>query len=330
MNKKALLPMEEMVKLIAFLAAAAMVLFLSIAAFRTTTVLAESGICTASLFAQSETKIMGGDSPIGKNLCFTRYIRIKPEGVFHYDYESKAYVKDVLYPDLNDKEKQADYIQKVAADEMYNCWRSIGQGGLDPYGKYDGESRCRICSQIDFDKELIDPTQTYPFHDYLQKNYIKSEKGKPTYWDYLTGGAKGDMEIELKPEPMTVVLQSVKPDSRWKIGGETVAVGTLVGSCASLPYIAPYLGWALGKAPLPVVGIAGKALRLGSLASKPGRKLFAAFCSGKTRAEWSSKGGLIFGSAGVYVDANGDEKPIIIVSQLVPSKDVGEQCEKLG
>lgn len=176
------------------------------------------GLCQASAFTMAKTKVVGIGSPIINELkCETQYVKVKEDGI--YRYTDGKYKKDTSYRGF--KEKKEYYIQKVVADEMQQCWRFLGKGNTDPFGNYDGASRCVICSQIEFEEAISDRYPKFSgFGEFLEQNYVTDETGaQVSYLKYLTSGAKGDINTELTTETKSVVFMSVKPDKT----GENIA-----------------------------------------------------------------------------------------------------------
>ncbi len=287
------------------------------------------GLCEASAFTMAKTKVLGAESSIINDLkCETQYVKVKDDGI--YRYADGKYKKDTAYRGFKDKKEYN--IQKVVADEVHQCWRYLGQGTIDPFGKYDGSSKCMICSQIEFEKEISD---SYPkfqkFDEFLQQNYVTGESGEQvSYWDYLASGARGEMELELETAPQSVVFISVKPDQTWQIAGQGAGVGIATLGCN--PKAIEMLGAALGKIPLPgVARVPGFALKVGGKVAAGGAKTSRFVCAGELlqKGKIASKVILTAGSGWVLTNAAGDEEPRVVMVKLVPTEKVGELCDKL-
>lgn len=287
-------------------------------------------LCMLSAVAMANTKILGAESPIIRDLkCETKYIKIKPDSIDLYD--NGKYRRNIDYRDF--KSDPDKYTQKVVADEMYECWKYLGAGKIDPFGKYDDTAKCVMCSQIQFDPEM--KKKKYDFYTFLKQNYVNDESGaKTTYWDYMTNGAvaqEGDeLSIELaNEEPQTVVFISIKPNALWEIGGTMAAAGAGATACTTFPPAVKTLGSVLGK--IPKVGPWAKGLGISAKMADAGRASFALGCKSNflKNGKVVQRGSFIIGSAISVQTASGEEEPRILGVELVPTADVGKECGKL-
>ncbi|MBI4439179.1 hypothetical protein HY640_04565 [Candidatus Woesearchaeota archaeon] len=298
---------------------------------------AEGGLCKLSVYAMAQTKTpIKSDSPLITNLkCETQYIKVKSDGI--YRYQDGTYKKNQLYRSYSKEPEHA--INKAVADQIKQCWGYLGEGQLDPFGKYDGAGRCIICSQIEFDDET---KQKYPngfqnFEDYLQKNYVRDETGAEiSYWDYLSGGAKGELDIGFDTEPQSVVFISMKPDDTWKVAS-LAGLGIFVADgCTNFPAAAAAAGSLLSKIPIPgpakalaVIGPILRGARIAGVATRRAGVGFAGLCK-KPVLSKALKTGFFFGGAYTFVEFGTDEvEHKILGVNVMPSKDVGKACEKL-
>lgn len=110
------------------------------------------------------------------------------------------------------EELTADIVNAVAADQLRECWRKMGEGQIFPFTQSywfsvleKNQNVCIVCSVISFETTS---TLTYSeLYDYLQKNTFVSETEKQTYFDYLSHMQKGNdwalnagvWELQLSP-----------------------------------------------------------------------------------------------------------------------------------
>ncbi|MBI2133344.1 hypothetical protein HYU11_01540 [Candidatus Woesearchaeota archaeon] len=290
-------------------------------------------MCSMSATTMAGTKFFGLESPIINDLkCETHYVKIKEDGI--YAYNGKTYQKDnVNYRRFNDNPNH--YMQKAVADELYRCWKYLGEGEIDPFGNYDDSSKCVVCSQIEFDSQVTYKKEKFEeFNIFLKNNYVKDSRGaQTTYWDFLSGGARNEdgqvYQIDLETQPQSIVFISVKPDKLKDlllVGGLTGLGGTACSTAL------PALGWFVslagkipGSAKLP-----SKILMVGSKISKAGGATFALACKESPLIKKGMQRGLLmFGSYKTFETANGDQVPRVLLVEMMPTSEVGKKCEKL-
>ena len=297
-------------------------------------------MCQASAFAMAKTKVLGVESPIISDLkCETQYVKVKEDGIYRYD--DGKYKKDPLYRNFKDKNKKEYSIQKAVADEMHQCWKYLGRGKIDPFGKYDGSAKCVICSQIEFDKET---SEKYPkfekFGEFLQENYVTDEEtgAQTSYWSYLTGGAEGDIDVDLTTEPVSITFISIKPDEKFNVGASAIAGGVVAEGCEGLPEGLMQAGKFLRNVPI-AAGRFSTPLRIGARiagfsSTVTGAVPFGLVCKapliGKLAKSGLAKKGLfIAGTAFFVTNANGDVEPRVVIVTPVPTAQIGTECDKL-
>lgn len=331
--KKTRAVLDNLLNLIVTSVSFAVILWFGYTLFFTTQAYAEGGICQLTAFTMAQTKTYGIESPIIKNLnCETQFVKVKNDGI--YRYANGKYRKDILYRNADFKKNPEHYAQKIVADELHQCWKYLGKGNIDPFGNYDESSKCVICSQIQFDEEIA---KKYPkfedFGGFLEQNYVTDDETgqQVSYWHYLSSGAKGDIKAELTTEPQSILFVSVKPDKKWEVSGKALA--TLYGAtgCDSFPLTIKLMGAALGKIPYPTAKISGAILNIGSKAGTLGGKGFAWGCKARI-----PKGGTVLetaafatGSFFTVTTASGDVEPRIVLVEVVPTKQLGANCDKL-
>jgi len=115
-------------------------------------------------------------------------------------------------------------IEKVSADALYDCWKMMGEGKLDLFGKFEEKiglekvsASCVICSRIavdeDIDKRILDNVN---INQYMKDNII-SELGV-NYIYALTGGGAVSYAKE-DPVKKNAFEQFIKDDKTDKFGG---------------------------------------------------------------------------------------------------------------
>ncbi len=175
--------------------------------------------CRLSAAAFAATKpVGGGESWLGNLNCKTQYLKIKKEGI--YRYADGNYKKDIAY--RNFQPKRADYfVKRLFARELSSCWKYIGEGKLDPFGEFDAQSKCIVCSQIDFEEYKNLDLST--FEDFLRENFVKDEEGhEMSYYSYLTQRASGDIKLKIvDTKPKSIVYYSKKQKLAWTITTKT-------------------------------------------------------------------------------------------------------------
>lgn len=287
------------------------------------------GICQLSAFTMAQTKALGFESAIINDLkCETRYRKIQETGVYAYD--SGKYRKDLQYKDF--KEKKEHYIQKVAADEMQQCWHYLGQGTIDPFGDYDESAKCVICSQIEFDEEIRSQYKEFGnFHEFLQDNYIEDKQGTQiSYWNYLTNGAEGDLDVGLITEPQSVVFVSIKPDKTWNVAAAAAAGSLAANGCEELPGLLKLAGETLERVPAAGrFGLAKSTLRMGGPVLGGTGRGIAATCRIPVAGSVAKKAGFFAGTAILVQTAGGKVEPRLLGVELMPTANIGTKCDKL-
>ncbi len=283
--------------------------------------------CRFSASAMAKTKLLGFDSPLIKDLnCITQYFRVDEDAIRRYD--DGIYRKDVLYNQFT-KARSDFYVQKAVADQLAKCWGNLGRGSpnpIDPFGEYDGSSRCVVCAQFEFDSKY-ENVKYDEFHQFLKEHYITDEftGAQITYWDYLTSDAKGEFNMKLETKPQSVVFISVKPDVKWHLSSILPLSPEGAASCAAFTVVTDWLGAALGRA--SPSGDAPSDLKLGGrvLGSRDS-KGFAWLC--RRRLEKDGIAGL-FGAAFIKKAPSGDEIPAVVGVGLIPTGEVGRECDRL-
>ncbi|MBI3034495.1 hypothetical protein HYY72_05040 [Candidatus Woesearchaeota archaeon] len=257
-----------------------------------------SELCQTTAVIKARTIGCGVEIPLIRNLnCKTKRYQVRSDGV--YSYNDGKYVKDeLLYAGFN--ENQEGTMKQLVADEMHQCWKYLGRGQLDPFGDYGGASKCVKCSQIDFDSSL---SMKYPhldgFQSFLQQNYVVDEDSQQrvTYWSYLAGGAEGVLSPELNTESQSVLFVSLKPDKANDILTAAGEYGAIEAACRGSPKLIQFLP-----------GL-----------TKAGGYAFAVVCKGKM---W-------FGRAVLGNAACEKVEPTIVAVRLVPTAEVGKECDTL-
>lgn len=89
----------------------------------------------------------------------------------------------------------AKEIAKVSADEMLNCWKLMGEGRLDLFGKFSdkvglttAQPACVICSRIAVDESVSkDVLERVDINRYMRENEVKGS-GRNYIYAFTSGG----------------------------------------------------------------------------------------------------------------------------------------------
>jgi len=140
------------------------------------------------------TKLFGGkcDGFIGETNVATKVVSSKPE-------------------------EQAKEINRIIADNLYDCWSMMGEGKINIFSrefslkKYP--SRCVVCARIDFDNELKAKNTVGAISGL--STFLKTQKpegGSLTYSEFLTGfnGSRPyNPELDAIPDTYKLEQQSI-------------------------------------------------------------------------------------------------------------------------
>lgn len=82
-----------------------------------------------------------------------------------------------------------DQVNDIIAGEMVRCWRMVGKGEFNPYGRQVDNSFCLLCSVIEFDKGFRQEWgQISGLQKYLEENSAEIEETEVTYGEFLQRG----------------------------------------------------------------------------------------------------------------------------------------------
>jgi len=168
-------------------------------------------LCQQSVAARAATivKFAGLQKDLGliKDLnCETKYVVVKDGGV--YEDEKLCYQFE---------EKNVDRaIKRTVADEMYDCWKMMGEGKLEIWGGGESKVHCIICSEISFDME--NPPEKIARLDLFLKNTPISDRAEgTTYAEYFKFNTDQITDYEINPGvPLDVVY--IQTDHTGAIG----------------------------------------------------------------------------------------------------------------
>jgi hypothetical protein len=139
-------------------------------------------VCRDWILLKAQSKILGKPLVGGENPCEIDAFEIKKNN----EYE----------------------IQKIIANEMYDCWYQFGEGKKDFLSDIDygnGNNWCHICSKIDFTEKIkneIDEINFDDFNTFLATEPIPLHEEK-TFYEYFYGGEK-----EYTPEEISSTLKT--------------------------------------------------------------------------------------------------------------------------
>jgi len=157
-------------------------------------------LCQQSVAARAATivKFAGLQKNLGliKDLnCHTKYIEVKDGGV--YEDEKLCYQFE---------EKDVDRaIKKTVADEMYDCWKMMGEGKLEIWGGGTSKIHCIICTEISFDMKNP-PEKITRFDLFLKNTPISDTAEGTTYSEYFKFNTDQLTEYDINPGvPLDVV-----------------------------------------------------------------------------------------------------------------------------
>ena len=167
--------------------------------------------CRLSVLArEQEKKIKGNTEPTTAFDCRTRFTTI--------DYGSGQFETKKG----NQVEYQVDTQEELmnsVARETSGCWWQMGAGEINPFGDFDGDMRCVICSEVTFTDNLVAHfatvgSETNPFDNFLGENNFKYlSYVNENYKDLLQISKRGLSEGEKIGSQPNLLLA----DSRGKI-----------------------------------------------------------------------------------------------------------------
>ncbi len=137
--------------------------------------------CRMSALAKWKSRIMGQESPVD--------LRCKTDFLMVYDGRVE---KDGKVIQKLDTRLGNDQINRVIANEMYDCWYQLGAGNYDVLG--GGSSKCVVCAYVDFDESFrTDNARLSGLNEMLTK---KIPGHNISYIDYMSKGAISNEEIK--------------------------------------------------------------------------------------------------------------------------------------
>jgi hypothetical protein len=146
--------------------------------------------------------------------CYTQFLTFKNDAVYKKSINSKEYKLMSLksIPNSEGDERKKDFLKKVLAEEVFDCWDQFGAGEKTYLGIWHTQHvRCAICSKVRF-------TQKYPsvtfgeFEEYLE---TKINSKETTFKEFLTKGTNKQLYSDEKKsaamhtlpgKPMSVVF----------------------------------------------------------------------------------------------------------------------------
>ncbi len=163
--------------------------------FGGTTYGAEKIRCQIDVFAGANLRVIG--ETLVNNNCPTYYTHIDTdEATISSGIETKPYVKKLPKLKGDDKTHLKAYytkVNQVIADQLYGCWSQFGEGEIPVFSYQIDEPYCFICSQITFDKDVVDLVgdKTGPESlgkEYGLDSYLRTHRPlnqEVTYYEYL-------------------------------------------------------------------------------------------------------------------------------------------------
>ncbi len=196
-------------------------------------------LCKLSVVAKAGTTYAGAEltSPFKDLNCQTTRITISEKGI-----KSSKPGEDKKFSD--DKTKNSNFVKKVIADELHDCWYQFGEGKINFWGDFDSGKRCVICSDIRFDDSAKDKNKLPPTIEDFGKYLFTEFKPGTSYYDFLTSGSRGDLGSPITDTGKTVIDTgkgysvlhvTAKEDLKVKAIGAALAgaiIGCKVGATA--------------------------------------------------------------------------------------------------
>jgi len=180
--------------------------------------------CRLSVIAQSKTKIAGRTSvslkcPRREIVFFNNKVEINGKKSSGYDF----------------KHLSRDIVNMVLAEELRLCWYRMGEGKEEVFGEdliLDFNIVCSICSDIKFDKEVVESGRgVATFSDLIP--YLKSKKLSDSktqgisLWDYFTK-IEGFAQFENYAVVLSLEKGFVNPVDLIKQGLKAEEIETMV------------------------------------------------------------------------------------------------------
>ena len=100
--------------------------------------------------------------------CNTRFVDLS-SGAQKQSQKKNAYSYRV---------ENKDQLAKVVSEEIGGCWWQMGEGKRNPFGAYanwGGNSRCVVCSEISFDRDLVSKNPTVDVAKHMRENNYKAK-----------------------------------------------------------------------------------------------------------------------------------------------------------
>lgn len=141
-------------------------------------------ICRQSVQKHADLHIRTFNPPSDMINCPAAYIEISKDKAM-YEYRNR---KSIINLKGTEKEKKQQ-VQRIMADEIYNCWNQFGEGKKDLFG--GPKKYCSVCSVFQFNDDL--ELNGYEFYTFLMQNKVPNRKlaeNGITYFDYMQGRTK--------------------------------------------------------------------------------------------------------------------------------------------
>jgi len=135
--------------------------------------------CRLSVLAAAKSKVLV--KPLVDSIkCKTRQIEITDKAILLNKKKIETF-------NINNIEETKNKIKRTIADEMYIAWYQFGQGKLNPYGDFEGGSKCMISTQIRFDKSFNEKIPKIEgIGTYLEDTPVPTKNF--TYLEFLING----------------------------------------------------------------------------------------------------------------------------------------------
>jgi hypothetical protein len=199
-------------------------------------------VCKLSVIAKYGTKtagLAGAESPVQIE-CYTQTYYAGQTELTKEDSKTLKTSQEEAYGRWTSQQK-SEAIQRQMALAMHSCYDQFWEGKYNFYGEWGGEKeelRCVICSEFNFDKNLVgelksagivDVSGRFDFAPFLAKEKINSTT---SYKDYFNKGAALVLNPTLvvdTSQPMDIVFFTMT-ESRFDIITKSTAEGAGVGA----------------------------------------------------------------------------------------------------